>query len=205
MEKLKSPDSRDLSEVHAEHQKSGNISIPQSNIKIRTILSRKRIGENNPINTPNTKSNSAIKSGKENQNPENIKKVTLESNIELANLRDKSDIKVNRKEANPSKPAFSTRNVLNIFSNNDLIKKIECLKAHNKIIVNNKANKVIDLSDSKNKIKINILSNGNKDNTHHDNNVVKNKASGKNNAMSNVITINNNVTNNINIGETSNN
>ncbi len=146
-----------------------------------------------------------MKSVKEIQVTENSKKVTVESsNIELIGLRDKcSDVlnsKLIRKDQNAVKPAFSTRNVLNVFSNNDLIKKIECLKSHKKLIVNIKGTNVIDLSEHKNKLKINVLGSGNKENSYNDN-ILKSKASGKNNAMGNVITINNNVTNNINIGE----
>lgn len=129
----------------------------------------------------------------------------------MSHLRDKSDIKLIQKDGNPNKPAFSTRNVLNLFTNNDLIKKIECLKNNNKIIVsnNNKGSNVIDLSESRNKLRINVLGNVNnnaKENTHsHDNNVLKSKASGKSNVYGNVININNNVTNNINIGEAAKN
>ena len=119
----------------------------------------------------------------------------MESKIELSSIKEKSDNKVIKKDAKPIKPAFSTRNVLNIFSNNDLIRKIEGLKNHNKIIVNNKTNNVIDLSESKNKLKINISGNVNKEN--HDNNMKK--ALSKNN-ITNVININNNVTNNVNVG-----
>lgn len=124
--------------------------------------------------------------------------MTIDSKIDLGAPKEKnSDNKVIRTNPNPSKPAFSTRNILNIFNNNDLIKKIDNLKGrNNKIVINSKTNNIIDLSDSK--LKINILGNANKEN--NESNI---KKTSKNNVtkVTNVININNNVTNNINIKE----
>jgi len=162
---LKSPESRDLNVVHAEHLNQG-ISIPHSNIKIKSILSKKKIDENSINAIP--KSTNLIKISKDDSTKniihDNIKKVTIE-NIELAHLEDKSEGKNVRRDSkqNVSKPAFSTRNVLNLFNNNDIVRKIEGLKNHNKLVINNNVN-YIDLSNSKNKLKIKISTNGNKEN-----------------------------------------
>jgi len=143
---LKSPETNELDEIHAEHKKSGNILIPNSNTKIRNIITRKKIGEN-PNTHINYKINKILKNAKENIVPniinrDNIiKKVSIED-IELVNLNDKSEKKILRSVSKHQivKPSFSTRNVnvLNYYNkNNDVSKKIESLKNPLKSIIGN--------------------------------------------------------------------
>ena len=98
-------------------------------------------------------------------------------NIELSQLDEKLEMRLlNAKKdgSRPpiSKPAYSTRNVLNIFNNNDLLKKIESLKnTNNKIIISNNKhnnNHSGDLSNSKAKIRINVAGTNKENNTYQD-------------------------------------